>query len=342
MYNKTIILIPAYEPPQGLIVLLQELKKKKLEIVIVNDGSNSNYDDIFKEASKYAHIITHRKNKGKGIALKTGLEHINKTNNNKYIVITMDCDGQHSIKDAITIGNYAKENPNQLVLGKRLRSKKTPIRSRIGNEITRFIYRLTTGVNVYDTQTGLRAFSNELVPFMLDIEGERFEYEMNVLLKCPSNKIKIKEIEIETIYHDNNSHSHFKTIKDSTLVIVEIFKFLISSMISFIIDYLLYILLLLTTNKLILSNIIARIISATVNYNLNKKIVFKNKNKNYNQILKYLLLAIVILTLNTSILSLLVNNLSLNKYLAKIITEIILISFSWLIQKKVIFTKENK
>lgn len=337
MYDKIIVLIPAYEPTITFLDLLKDLKKYNLKVIVVNDGSGPEYENIFKKASNYAHVIEHSENKGKGRALKTGLEYINKNIQKDYVVVTIDCDGQHSIADALKISNYALENPELLVLGKRLRSKKTPLRSKVGNAITRFFYRITTGLDVYDTQTGLRAFSKKLVPFMLKIDGERFEYEMNVLLKSALNKIKIKEIEIETIYLDNNSHSHFKTIRDSILVYKEIFKFLTSSLISFSIDYLAYTSFLLLTNKLLLSNIIARIISATINFNINKKLVFNNKKKETKQITNYILLAVIILTLNSILLTLLVNTFLINKYLAKILVEILLLFFSWIIQKKIIF-----
>lgn len=342
MNEKIIVLIPAYEPNASMLNLLRELKKHNLKTIIVNDGSDTKYDNIFAEAEKYAKVLKHDVNKGKGLALKTGLKYINETIKSDYTVVTMDCDGQHKVSDAIKICEYSLKNPDKLILGKRLRSNKTPLRSRFGNSVTRFFYRITTGLDVYDTQTGLRAFSKELIPFMLQVEGDRFEYEMNVLLKCASNKINIQEIEIETIYIDNNSHSHFNTIKDSILVYKEIFKFLISSMCSFLIDYLLYSVIVLVSNKLIFSNIIARIISATVNYNINKKIVFNNKDKGFKKVFEYFVLAVIILILNTIILNLFVDYFLINKYVAKIITEIVLLILSWLVQKKIIFYKSEE
>ena len=192
MNNKKVILIPSYEPTLSFIDLLKKIKKHHFEVIVVNDGSGKDYDNIFKEVKKYAHVIEYDTNRGKGHALKIGIKYINDKYKKDYYIITMDCDGQHSIEDAIKLSNYVEENPSELVLGKRIRSKKTPIRSRIGNAITRFTYRITTGLDVYDTQTGLRAFSYKLTPLMLSIKGERFEYEMNVLLNCPINKIKIK------------------------------------------------------------------------------------------------------------------------------------------------------
>lgn len=340
MYDKIVVLIPAYEPTLKMIDLLKDLKKYNLDIVVVNDGSKEEYNDIFEEAQKYSIVLKHKNNLGKGAALKTGLKYITKTQKDT-LIITVDCDGQHSIKDILKIIDYSLKNPNELVLGKRLRNKKIPIKSKFGNAITRFFYKTITGLDVYDTQTGLRAFSSKLIPFMLKINGDRFEYEMNVLLKCPSNNIKIKEIEIETIYIDNNSHSHFNPIKDSILIYKEIFKFLMSSFISFIIDYITYTILLLITNKLLVSNIIARVISATINFNINKKIVFNNKTKNNKLIIKYFLLAISILIVNTFLLNILVNMFLLNKYLAKILVEIILLFISWIVQKKVIFYESD-
>ena len=219
-----VILIPSYEPDDKLIKLVDELKKNKLNVVVVNDGSSKEYDSIFNKIKKKVKVISYETNQGKGYALKIGLEYL-KENYKDYVVVTMDSDGQHSVKDAIKLSNYAEKHPNELVIGKRIRSEKTPLRSKLGNSITMFIYRLSTGVKVYDTQTGLRAFTNELMDFMQNVEGNRYEYEMNVLLYAPSNDIKIKEIEIETIYIENNEGSHFNTIKDS----YKIYKILFSN-----------------------------------------------------------------------------------------------------------------
>ena len=220
-----VVLIPAYEPEENFIKLIKELSNTDFQIVVVDDGSGKKYKKIFDEISKYAKVISYPTNRGKGYALKKGLKHI-KDNYNSYVIVTMDCDGQHTIKDALKISEQSLKNNNKLILGKRIRNEKTPLRSKIGNSITRFIYKLTTGLDVYDTQTGLRAFTDELIDFFIDVEGDRYEYEMNVLLNCSKDKIKITELPIETIYIDNNSNSHFKTIKDSFKIYKRLLKFL--------------------------------------------------------------------------------------------------------------------
>ena len=333
-----VILIPSYEPDDKLIKLVDELKKNKLNVVVVNDGSSKEFDSIFNKIKKKVKVISYDTNQGKGYALKIGLEYI-KENYKDYVVVTMDSDGQHSVKDAIKLSNYAEKHPNELVIGKRIRSEKTPLRSKLGNSITMFIYRLSTGVKVYDTQTGLRAFTNELMDFMQNVEGNRYEYEMNVLLYAPSNDIKIKEIEIETIYIENNEGSHFNTIKDSYRVYKEIIKYSLSSIISFIIDYSLFALFSIFLS-ITLSNIFARIISASINFTINKKIVFKSDKSILISLIEYALLAIFILVCNTLLLNLLVN-IGINKFIAKLIVEISLFIISFLVQKTMIFKKKK-
>ena len=224
MDKRIIILIPAYEPDNKLFNLVNELSIENTNIVVIDDGSGLSYKEIFDKCKEHANVISYETNKGKGYAIKTGLQYIKDNYKEPYIVVTMDSDGQHRVSDAKKLIKEIDINEKILILGKRIRNNSTPLRSKIGNSITRFIYRMTTGLDVYDTQSGLRVFNNTLVDYLIDIEGNRFEYEMNVLLKCAINKIKIKEVEIETIYIDNNSGSHFNTIKDSYRIYKDIIK----------------------------------------------------------------------------------------------------------------------
>ena len=333
-----IILIPSYEPDNKLIDLVKSIDTSIYKIIIVNDGSNNKYNKVFDQCKMIADVLEYKKNMGKGYALKYGMKYIKDKYKKDYIIVTMDSDGQHKIGDAIKLINYVEYNPYTLVLGKRIRNKNTPLRSKLGNEITKFIYKVVTKINVYDTQTGLRAFSDKLVDFLLNVKGDRFEYEMNCLLDVAKNNIKIKEIKIETIYIEDNKSSHFNTLKDSYLIYKDIIKFSLSSITSFLIDYMLFILFSLIFN-IVISNIIARVISANINFFINKKYVFKCKNNLLKSIISYMLLAIFILLVNTFLLNLLVTNFLLNKYIAKVIVEIIMFILSYLVQKNFIFKK---
>ena len=211
---KCIILIPAYEPDSKLLKLLKEIDHK-YQVVVVDDGSGKHYQDIFTSAKNYAHVLSYNENMGKGYAIKTALNYIEDTYTNNYIVVTMDADGQHKLSDALKLCDYVKENPHVLALGKRNWTKNAPLRSRIGNAITRKVFKKVTGLSIYDTQSGLRAFSDELNDYMLNTKGNRFEYEMNVLLNLKNKHLGYHEIPIDTIYLDHNKSSHFNTITDS-------------------------------------------------------------------------------------------------------------------------------
>lgn len=400
--EKYIALVPAYEPEPVFIRVLQDLKRQGVEIVVVDDGSGEAYRQIFREASQYAHILTHRKNQGKGAALKTGLQYIWEHcqgeedtiaksacqveqqgkvenirtgaghNDKEYLlsweasegkeysqgwkddkdagdnketgcnIVTVDADGQHSAEDACRICHMAEHFPDTLILGSRRMKGKVPLRSRLGNGITRVVFRLTSGVKIYDTQTGLRAFHSTLIPKLLTVPGERYEYEMNVLLQFARDQIPIREETIETIYLSRNETSHFHTVKDSFRIYKEILKFSASSFISFLTDYCFYSLFLILGGSLTAANVCARLISASVNYTINRKFVFQNHDNFKKTAVQYFLLAAGILAGNTIVLNLLVRGLGMGELTAKILTELLFFLFSWLIQRSVIFKRKEQ
>lgn len=334
--SKRIVLIPAYCPDEKLIALVQTLYRMEFTVIVVNDGSKPEQYCIFKTVSQWATVLTHEKNKGKGTALKTGLEYIKNTFTVPYVVVTADADGQHLPEDILSVCEKAQTEIGCLVLGSRKISTDAPLKSRVGNGITRLIFRLVTGKSIYDTQTGLRAFSNGLVDDMLSIDGERYEYEMNVLLQLSRQNISIQEVPIRTVYLDNNSSSHFNPLKDSFMIYKEILKFSASSLISFVIDYGLFCALMAFTGMTILSNVTARIFSAAVNFSLNRKFVFKSREKLILSVTKYIALAAAVLILNTCLLKLMII-IGLPYAAAKIFTETIMFFFSWTIQKLFVF-----
>ncbi len=342
-----IALIPAYQPEDTLLDLLDKAAEQCFRIVVVDDGSDESCQDIFRHAETYGKVLHHARNKGKGAALKTGLDYIEETFDPEDIVITLDADGQHTIEDAKKLCQLAAEHPGELLLGSRDLDTNVPLRSKMGNTITRWVYRLTTGVSVHDTQTGMRAFHVEEIPELLTIRGDRYEYEMNMLLECPRRGIPIREMTIETIYLNDNASSHFDTVRDSIRIYKEILKFGASSFASFLVDYGLFGMFSILTsnltmvNGLALSNVAARLISGTVNYSINRNLVFKSKAGIRRSAASYILLASCILAGNTVVLSFLVNNLGVNTFLAKIVTECIFFLISWSVQRSMIFRKRD-
>ena len=343
--KRRIAVIPAYEPDEHLLVTVRGLISASVSVVVVDDGSGEEYAEVFRQLPANVHLITYDTNRGKGYALKKGFEFIYDKYGEKCIVVTVDSDGQHGIFDVINVLNAAEKSPEKLILGSRYMDKNAPLRSRIGNGITRAVYRVATGVRVYDTQTGLRAFAGENLNWMLNISGERYEYEMNVLLDCAKKKIQVKEVRIETIYMSNNSTSHFNVIRDSFLIYKDILKFSISSFVSFLIDYILYSLFfswceeLDIAQRLLIANVGARVISSGVNFFINKRYVFKSQKNVFYAAMEYYLLVVFILIGNTVVLEVVANYLGINHLVAKIFIEVLFFVMSWFIQKKCIFSR---
>lgn len=223
-HNGKIALIPAYNPDKKMLGVVEKLKEHGYTVVIVDDGSEGEFMDYFRQAEGADQILHHRRNMGKGVALKTGLKFIRDNFKAPYTVVTVDADGQHTITDTLTVTRAAQSNPDALIIGSRKLGKEAPYRSRSGNFITRTMLHVLTPVKVYDTQSGLRAFSESLVPVMCDIEGERYEYEMRVLIDINDLGIPIKEVRIKAVYIDSNSSSHFETVRDSKRIYKVIFK----------------------------------------------------------------------------------------------------------------------
>ena len=157
-------------------------------------------------------------------------------------VVTADADGQHLPDDIVRVAEKLFEWPDSIVLGSAFRGD-VPLRSRMGNAITRKVFNFLSGQRVRDTQTGLRGLPASALPDMLKLPGERYEYEMNMLLEAPRFGLKLREIGIETVYIDNNSGSHFNPLKDSWRIYKSILMFAASSMLAFVIDFVLFTLL---------------------------------------------------------------------------------------------------
>lgn len=340
------VVLPAWQPEEALITLTDQLWVYGYQIIVVDDGSGESFQWIFRQLKDFCTVLRHDKNKGKGAAIKTALAYIRKNLREESCIGIMDADGQHLPEDMKRLLEHAAAAPGHLILGTRSMGQEMPLKSRLGNRITRVAFRMVSGVSVSDTQTGLRAFDAELADEMLAVEGERYEYEMNVLMTFARRRIPITEVPIRTIYHDReNSCSHFRTVRDSLRIYMEILKFTLSSLTSFLLDYLLFTILTLlaphTALALLAANICARIVSGLYNYSMNCRFVFRT-GRRLRTAADYLALAVLILTLNNVILEMLVQVAKIPVYPAKLMTECLLFILSWLVQDRIIFRKNHK
>lgn len=219
---KKIVIIPAYKPNEELVKIVDELYSNELGIIVVNDGSGSAYDSVFKAISEKAHVETIVCNSGKGSALKTGMQLvIDKYPECEYFV-TADADGQHRCSDIIRVFNELEKGA-EFVLTVRKFRENMPFRSKVGNNLSRYIYTILNGHYFVDNQSGLRGFSVKHAQWLVRVGGYKYDYEMNMLYYADKQGIQITTIPIEAVYIDNNASSHFNPIKDTLRIYARLF-----------------------------------------------------------------------------------------------------------------------
>lgn len=275
MNKDIVVLIPVYDPDEKIMDnFLKELTSTFKNIVFVNDGSNFKHDKYFNKLEKKYPVIKHHLNYGKGRALKNGLNYILNEYKDSKTIVCADCDGQHSVKDILACANVSLKNKDSLVLGCRnFKNSNVPFKSRYGNILTKNILAFFTGINISDTQTGLRAMSYEVAKKFLDTDGERYEYETKVLIETKKKNVNIKEKVIDTIYINDNKTSHFNPLKDSLRIYKLFTKFIIVTLLSYIIECLIFS---LSTNiDVLLSIFISKVVSLFIIELFNKYIDVK-------------------------------------------------------------------
>ena len=338
-----VVIIPAYQPDEKLYQLVLALHEKtSFDLIVVNDGSNKETSALFDSLKPYATILAHPHNRGKGAALKTALSYVYEHYSEEEGVVTIDADGQHLPEDIVRVAEAWKAAPEMLVLGSRQFTGKVPFKSRAGNAITRFVFALSTGVKVFDTQTGLRAFGAFRIPMMLEMKGDRYEYEINVLLYATRHCIPIQEVAIQTVYIEDNKSSHFNALRDGWRIYKMILYFVASSLVAMLLDYVLVLLLSSATKgmaqSLLLSVVGARVLSSLANYFMNCKLVFENKSR--SSIVRYYLLVAGILAVNYGLMVAITHIMPLA--IGKLLVELALYPLSFFMQRKFVFPPERE
>lgn len=362
------VLIPSLSPDEKLPAYVKELLAADFGLIlVVDDGSAPEYQPIFSEIAKWDRcaVTHHEVNRGKGAALRTGFAYI-KEQTALRGVITADSDGQHTVPDTLKLtAELGKKE--EVLLGSRDFSRNNPNvppKSRFGNRMTSAVFRLLYGHWLPDTQTGLRAFDRELIDFMLSVTGDRFEYEMNMLIQCSANKIPMRPLTIETIYHEENKGTHFHPIRDSwriyKLLLGSFFRYSAASIISFLVDYAVLSLLMFWvfsdsaysfihilgvqfSFRALVAAPIARLCSAPVNFLLNRNYVFQ-AGHDKGAVGRYIILAVCALAVTTVVFAFLDQYVSTAflHILLKIVIDVAMYIVNYRIQKAWVFPQYRK
>ena len=349
-----VIIIPSLEPDDKLVPYINELLGAGIKkIIVINDGSSQKCTDIFDTIANIESctVLTHDVNRGKGAAIKTALKFYRENCSGFSGVITVDADGQHSVKDVLRMCKTMDEHPDSFVLGCREFGENTPSKSLFGNRVTSVFMRLLYGISLKDTQTGLRGIPDFMVDGLLHVRGTRYEYELNMLIYAKGNTIPFVTIPIETIYFNNNAGSHYRPVVDSARIFIRVLNGLIqfsaSAIISAIIDIGIY--TILTTAiadhlplflMLLISFVSARAVSSGLNFALNRRLP-SSQNKNISDTMpKYYTL--VVLQMIVSFLCIWgLCELNYDEVAVKIIVDCILGLISYQIQLRWVFSDKN-
>jgi glycosyltransferase involved in cell wall biosynthesis len=338
-----VILIPAYEPDAKLVRLVESIRFRapRLAIVVADDGSGPDYASVFTACrSLGCEVIGHDTNRGKGFTLKEGFAHIVRAYPADDVVCA-DCDGQHTLEDILRVAAAVGGQGDGMVLGARQFAGDVPVRSRFGNSVTRMVFGAATGRHLQDTQTGLRGYASNMLGWLQTVPGDRFEYELELLLAAERLGIPVSEIPIETVYLHGNESSHFRTFADSARVYVPVLKFSASSLAAFALDTTVFFAMMGTTGNLPLSIVAARSISAFANFSANRSLVFGDAGRSkWSAAGRYAVLAGSILLANIAVMSLLTERFSVPLVPAKFLTEILLFIASYQAQRRFVFAAQ--
>ena len=350
---KVSVIIPSLNPDNKLIQVVDALVAKGFDdIILVNDGSDDAHMKPFLQLQEYSQctILTHEVNRGKGRGLKTAFDYCIANRPDIDGVVTVDGDNQHRAEDIFNCCAKMIEYKDKVILGVRdFSGKDVPPKSKFGNNMTSFVFKFVCGLNISDTQTGLRAIPFKFLPLFSKVKGERFEYETNMLLEFKNSNIDFKQVPIETVYIEENASTHFNPIKDSLKIYGVIFKYIFSSLVSSIIDLAIFSIVgafaygkLEDSLRILLATVVARVVSSLFNFLFNRKAVFKANNNFGRAVVRYYTLCVCQLLVSYGLVYVITSLLGLGQVMTVItkgIIDTVLFMISFYIQRIWVFKK---
>ena len=353
--DNVVIMIPAYNPDEKFITFVKNLRDSGYtDIIVINDGSRKDTEHFFTEAKEQydCEIVSHSINLGQGRAYKSGFNYFlmqslsGERYNNVIGIIQCDCDGQHCVEDINKCADLLQENPNSFIIGVRnFSDKNIPFRSRFGNKMTSIFFKFFCGINIQDTQSGLKGIPRYIIPKLMEIPGERFEYASSVLIEIQREGIEILPFPIQTIYINGNETSHFNPIVDSIRIYSLILRYLMSSLLAFVFDIILYSLfirgfrIVFPEYYIIFSTYLSRLILCIYVFFFNKKMVFHNNEPTLPVAIKFFVLCAVQATVSGVTVEGIVHVIDEKVIISKVIVDTILFFASFQIQSKWVFKK---
>jgi len=336
------ILIPAYRPGPVLVELVRELSGSEIQIlIVVDDGSGPGYAHLFEEVRKLprVEVVANAVNLGKGAALKAGINFILCAHPETAGIVTVDADGQHHPADVLKVCRQFQEDKYSLVLGVRDFGGGVPLRSKLGNGLTKHVMKAVLGRKLTDTQTGLRAIPRSLLPVLLRMPAMGYEFELEMLIAAKHLGVAVNEQPIRTIYEPGNPSSHFQPLRDSMRIYFVLLRFTFIAVLTAALDNLVFFSLFRATGYILASQIGGRIVAVLFNYAFVRRAVFLSDQRHKVVLPRYLLLVLTNAALSYLAIRLLVSEVAMPVLAAKILAEGLLFVANFTLQRDFVFTK---
>jgi len=201
--------IPAFQATAtiGDVVTRTRASLPDAQVIVVDDGSTDGTGE--EGRGKGASVLTHPRNRGKGVALRTGIARA--CADGADLIVTLDADGQHPPEEIPRLLAPLAEGRADLVLGARRRDGVMPLSRRFTNWLSATLASRIAGQRLHDAQTGFRAFTRAVVE-RIQSAGDRYEYEANFLLDALRAGYRVASVEVPTIY---GPRSHFRSWTDT-------------------------------------------------------------------------------------------------------------------------------
>ena len=340
------LVVPAYNPGGGIIEIVSKALAEVEQVVIVDDGCEAAHRAHLRQCLTDARVrlIEHGCNKGKGVALHTGISHCLARMKKNDFILTMDSDGQHDPEDIPKFKQLlAQEGEVHFALGERLDDSAMPAKSRVGNSLARWLFRAQFGGKVQDTQTGFRLLSAAFAEsFVARVRPGRYETEMDMLILASHTLPAIHSVEIRTIYLDDNRNTKYRAVADSYNIAKLFIKYGAVSIASFAVDYLAFIALTYALElPYLLSNVLARCLSTVFNFSGHRRFSFRSRGRLGGQAMRYALAVVTALAMATALLYLCVAGLGIPKYLAKPMVDAAVFLMNFLILSRLVFSERD-